>query len=122
MNYQKILIVDDSSTSRMIIKRCFEIAGCTEADYFEAEDGMEAMTLLHDTPIDLILTDLKMPKMDGRTLIQKLKITEHTGRIPVVVISSIGEEDAVEQLKSMGVRGVIRKPISPEKALRVLEV
>ena len=122
MNYEKILIVDDSSTSRMIVKRCFEIAGYSEARYYEAENGLEAIGLLQETAVDLILTDLKMPKMDGHTLIKKLKIMDGVNQVPIVVVSSMGKDDVTDQLKSLGVKGIIRKPISPEKALQALGV
>ena len=73
MSYQRILIVDDSATSRMIVRRCFEIAGFKESAYLEAEDGLKAVSLLDKKKVDLILTDLKMPKMDGQIFIKKLK-------------------------------------------------
>ena len=119
MEYKDILIVDDSATSRMIIKRCFEIAGFHEAQYHEAEDGLKAVGLLQDTKVDLILSDLKMPKMDGNTFIKKLKMREVTKDIPVVVISSMGNDVSENQLLTSGVKAIIRKPLSPAKVVRV---
>lgn len=120
MNYKKILIVDDSATSRMIIKRCFEIAGYPNAKYYEAEDGLSAVTFLQENWVDLILSDLKMPKMDGNTFIKKLKMRDETRDIPVVVISSMGNEVTESQLLGDGVRAIIRKPLSPEKVVKAL--
>ena len=122
MEYKTILIVDDSATSRMITKRCLDMAGFSETSYFEAEDGLVAMDILRDKAVDLILTDLNMPKMDGATFIKKLKIHKATREIPVVVISSMGNEALDEQLRKDGVEAVIRKPISPAKILESLEV
>jgi CheY-like chemotaxis protein len=120
MRYKKILIVDDSSTSRMIMRRCFEIAGFRDSQYYEAENGLEAISFLQDNIVDLILSDLKMPKMDGTTLIKKLKTMDATRRIPVVVISSIGDDILESQLYQTGVKAVIRKPLSPEKVMETL--
>ena len=120
MQYKKILIVDDSATSRMIMRRCFEIAGFRDSQYYEAENGLEAISFLQDHIVDLILSDLKMPKMDGTTLIKKLKTMDATRCIPVVVISSMGDDVLESQLYETGVKGVIRKPLSPEKVMATL--
>jgi len=117
MGFGTILIVDDSKTSRMITKRCFEIAGYLDAEYLEAEDGVRAIAMLQKRPVDLILSDLKMPKMDGSTFIQKLKMNERTKSIPIVVISSMGNDVTEQELKGAGVHAVIRKPVNPEKVV-----
>lgn len=122
MVYNRILIVDDSVTSRMIIKRCFEIAGFHEAQYYEAEDGLKAVSFLEQNEVDLILSDLKMPKMDGNTFIRKLKMREETRDIPVVVISSMGNDVTEGHLFTAGVKAIIRKPLSPEKVVDALGV
>jgi two-component system, chemotaxis family, chemotaxis protein CheY len=117
---QKILIVDDSATSRMIIKRCFQIAGLREVEYLEAEDALKAISLLHDGDVDLILSDLKMPKMDGHTFIRKLRVFEPTKEIPVIVISSMGGDVSETDLTASGVSAIIKKPVSPEKVIEAL--
>lgn len=120
MEIKRILIVDDSKTSRMITKRCLEIAGYLDVEFIEAEDGVRAVTLLHQHDIDVILSDLKMPKMDGATFIRKLKMNETTSHIPVVVISSMGNDVTEQQLEELGVLAVIRKPLNPEKIIDVM--
>ncbi len=122
MNYKRILIVDDSATSRMIIRKCFQIAGFYESTYYEAEDGLKALSFLTDKRVDLVLSDLKMPRMNGRTFIRKLKRKETTKAIPVVVISSMGGDITEAQLLKEGVKAVIGKPISPGKILGALGV
>ena len=121
MKYQKILITDDSATSRMIIKRCIEMAGFFDIDYLEAEDGLQGLTILDTEKVDLIITDLKMPKMDGKTFIRKLKSSEDKKDIPVVVISSMDNLVLEERLKREGVMVVIGKPLSPAKVLKFME-
>ncbi len=122
MIIQKILIVDDSSTSRMITKRCLEIAGFHGIEYCEAEDGLKALALLRNERVDLVLSDLKMPKMDGTTLIKKLKLDDTTRNLPVFVISSMGNDVTEGQLEIEGVAGVIKKPLSPEKITATIGV
>lgn len=121
MDFDRVLIVDDSATSRMIIRRCCEIAGMVRAEFLEAEDGLRALSVLQEQTVDLILSDLRMPKMDGGTFIRKLGMKEDTRDIPVVVVSSIGN-DAMERLllATGSVRGIIKKPISPEKVVEVV--
>lgn len=121
MDFQHILIVDDSATSRMIIKRCFQMAGFQDSEYSEAEDGLKAMSVLQKESIDLIVTDLNMPKMDGNTFIKKLQIIDKTKNLPVMVISSMGNDKMDADLKGEGVLGIIKKPISPEKVMEILE-
>ncbi len=121
MKYQKVLITDDSATSRMIIKRCIEMAGFFDIDYLEAEDGLQGLTILDEEKVDLIITDLKMPKMDGKTFIRKLKSNDDTKDIPVVVISSLDNSVLEERLKREGVLTVIGKPLSPAKVLDFME-
>lgn len=118
--YQDILIVDDSATSRMIIKRCFELAGYRESSFYEAEDGLKAISFLQGKAVDLVVTDIKMPKMDGVTFIRKVNVNNTIGETPIVVISSLGNEALEDQLHSEGVRAVIKKPISPSKIVDVI--
>jgi len=120
MRYRRILIVDDSATSRMIIRRCFEIAGFRESEYFEAEDGVMAISFLRNHPVDLVVSDLRMPKMDGGTFIKKLRMTPETKNIPVVVTSSMSSDVLEAQLLQSGVKAVIRKPISPAKVAEAI--
>lgn len=120
MDLKEVLIVDDSATSRMIIKRCFDIAGFHDITYHEAEDGLKAITFLEKHNVDLVLTDLKMPKMDGNTFLKKMRTKERIKDIPVIVISSMGNDVLESQLMKSGVKAIIRKPLSPAKVLDVL--
>ena len=120
MEYKNILIVDDSATARMIMRRCFEIAGFHDTQYHEAEDGLKAVSFLQENKVDLILTDLRMPKMDGSTFIKKLKMKESTKEIPVIVISSMGNDVIESQLLEAGVKAIIRKPLSPAKVVNTM--
>jgi two-component system chemotaxis response regulator CheY len=121
MELKKILIIDDSSTSRMIIQRCLEIAGFVIGEYHFAENGLDALGIVKERKgFSLIITDINMPKMDGPTFIRVLKMDEKGREIPIVVVSSIGDTALEEEMKALGVSGVIKKPVSPAKLLETL--
>lgn len=121
MDYKKILIVDDSRVSRMIIKQCFEAAGLLEADFAEASDGIEALSYLEENELDLIVTDLNMPKLDGNTMIKKLNAMRPDYPYNILIISSIADESLIEEMKDKSVKGIINKPISPQKVYKFLQ-
>lgn len=110
-----ILIVDDSETSRMIIRKCFTMTGDEDSTFLEAEDGIAALSALAGVSVDLIVTDLNMPRMDGVTLLRKLRKGEKTKDLPVVVISSMGNDHLDQELHSLRVTAIIRKPLTPAK-------
>ncbi|MFP4113901.1 MAG: response regulator [Spirochaetota bacterium] len=112
---RKILVVDDSSTSRMITKRCFETAAGRELTFLEACDGAEALSILHSEPVDLIVTDINMPKMDGMTFVWKVKMSKRLEATPIIVLSSMKNERIESALTGLGVGTIIQKPISPAK-------
>ncbi len=116
-----ILIVDDSCTARMMIRRCLEIAGYADAEFREASHGREALDLLRTHAADLVLTDLNMPEMNGRTLIRHLKSSPRFFSIPIIVISSITNDREENELRAHGVAAVIRKPLSPMTLREALE-
>jgi len=70
---KSVIIADDSATARMIIKRCLEVAGVVEGKFYEASDGVEALKLAKENEVDLMVTDLNMPNMDGWALLKKDK-------------------------------------------------
>ncbi len=112
---RNILIVDDSETSRMIIKKCFSMVGDDDSVFYEAEDGISALAALAKFPMDLVVTDLNMPRMDGITLVRKLRTGEKTKGLAVIVISSMENRQLDEELRNLAVAAVIRKPLTPAK-------
>jgi two-component system chemotaxis response regulator CheY len=111
--FKNVLIVDDSATARMMIRRCLEIAGVTEADFHEAANGVYATKILADIEIDLVLTDLNMPEMDGEALLKRIRGDDKFARTPVVVITSAGNEAKEALLRKEGATMILSKPISP---------
>ena len=110
-----ILIVDDSETSRMIIKKCFTMTGDEDSTFLEAGDGIQALARLSNILVDLVVTDLNMPRMDGVTLLRKLRKGERTKALPVMVISSMGNDHLDQELRDLNVTAIIRKPLTPFK-------
>ena len=112
----EVLIVDDSSTSRMIIRRCIEMAGVEVGSFRFAENGLDALaTLKEQSGISVIVTDINMPKMDGQTFIRVLKANPLTAAIPMIVVSSIASGDMDAELMALGATVVVKKPVSPAK-------
>jgi len=116
-SYQSALIVDDSSTSRMIVQRCLEMAGLAECRFSHAENGLDALAALRKDhgAFDLIVTDLNMPKMDGATFVRLVKKDPATSGIAVIVVSSIADGEAEAELLNQGAAAVVKKPVSPAK-------
>lgn len=118
----RIAIVDDSGTARMFIRRCLEIAGFQGAEIIEAENGKDALEKIRSAPVDLLLTDLTMPVMDGTTLLKWIKANPKLAALPVVIISSAGNPAKEVELKALGAMGVLDKPVSPAKLNLLLSV
>lgn len=112
---RRVLIVDDSSTSRMITRRCFEMASAEPLTFLEAPDGAEALSVLQSEPVDLVVTDINMPKMDGMTFVWKIKMNPKLEAVPVIVLSSMKNERMKSALTGLGVTSFIQKPLSPAK-------
>ncbi len=115
MNKVRALIVDDSSVMRKIVERSLRQAGLDLSEVREAGNGAEALGALKDSGVDLILCDINMPVMDGVEFLRQLQGQEHAKGVPVVMITTEGSESHVVQALSLGARGYIRKPFTPEQ-------
>jgi two-component system, chemotaxis family, chemotaxis protein CheY len=111
----RILIVDDSSVMRKIVERCLRQAGLDISLVLEASNGEEALALLNSNQIDLILSDINMPVMDGLEFVRRIQTVESAKNVPVVMITTEGGEKHVMEALSLGAKGYIRKPFTPEQ-------
>jgi two-component system, chemotaxis family, chemotaxis protein CheY len=111
----RALIVDDSSVMRKIVERSLRQAGIDLAEVREAGNGAEALGALKDSSVDLILCDINMPVMDGIEFLRQLQGVQNAKGVPVVMITTEGSESHVVQALSVGARGYIRKPFTPEQ-------
>ena len=110
---KRIIIADDSATARMFIKRCLQIIGLGDAEIIEAEHGKEALAAAKAQDVDLLLTDLNMPVMDGETLVKWVKASPKLCDLPVIVITSAGNPAKEAKLLELGAHRVLNKSISP---------
>ena len=111
---KNILIVDDSATMRKIIMRGIRQAGIDNADFEEAGDGVEGLAAVDGDQFDLILSDVNMPNMNGLDFVKEV-----TGKLssppPIVMITTEGSEEVINEAMSRGVKGYLQKPFTPEK-------
>lgn len=111
-----ILLVDDSETTRAIVGRTLRMSGISLGEVHEAENGRHALDLLDQHWIDLVVSDLNMPIMDGSDLIGEMKRNPTMSTVPVLVVSAEGSRRRIEGLKASGlVTGYLRKPFTPEQ-------
>jgi two-component system, chemotaxis family, chemotaxis protein CheY len=116
-----VLIVDDSPAMRSFVKRVLELSGFEMGTCFEAGNGSEALELLKNEWVDVILTDINMPVMNGEEFVQNLSAHESFHSIPVLVISTDRTDDRVRQMISLGAKGYVKKPFQPEELREELE-
>ncbi len=112
-----ILIVDDSPVMRAFIRKTVGLTGLDVGEYCEAQDGEHALKLLRERWMDLVLTDINMPNMNGEELVRQLESDELLRTIPVIVVSTDSSESRVQQMLALGAKGYVTKPFLPE-ALR----
>ncbi|MDR3110537.1 MAG: response regulator [Planctomycetaceae bacterium] len=110
---KNIVIADDSALARMFIRRCLEIAGLGDANFYEASDGSEALTKMKEVSADLLVTDLTMPNMNGIELMRRISISPRLNGTPVLVVTSAGNEEQRKELLELGATRILSKPISP---------
>ncbi len=115
MNSIQALIVDDSAVMRKIVERAIRQAGIELSRVFEAGNGVEALAVLADNAVDLILCDINMPVMDGLEFVKQLSSVANAKQAAVVMITTEGSESHVVQAISLGARGYIRKPFTPDQ-------
>ncbi len=110
----RVLIVDDSAVMRKIVERCLRQAGIELKEVIEAGNGAEGLAAVQGGSMDLILSDINMPTMDGLEFLHGLKNLDNGKNTPVVMITTEGSESRVVEALSAGARGYIRKPFTPD--------
>jgi CheY-like chemotaxis protein len=113
-----ILLVDDSRVTRELIK-VYLIAKDVELQ--EAPDGAEALRMIRSNPPDLVLADLRMPRLDGYGLCEALQADPKLRGVPVLILTSNRDAEAERRLRAVGARQVLQKPIQPQPLQAAIE-
>ena len=114
-----ILIVDDSETVRQVLQLALGNAGYKVV---EAEDGFDALAKLSVAQIDMLITDLNMPNMDGLELIKKVREEGNQRFTPIVMLTTESSEEKKKAGREAGASGWIVKPFKPEQLLKVVKM
>ena len=114
MSRKKILVVDDSKTALFMV---MTILKKTPYDLVTAHDGQQALEVATAERPDLILMDVVMPRMTGFQACRELKQREDTKRIPVILVTTRGEEENVEDGFASGCNDYVTKPVNAQELL-----
>lgn len=109
-----ILVVDDSPVMRNFIKRVLRMSGLEIGQIVEACDGTAALDALAEYPVDLVLSDISMPGMNGEELLRQMEGDDELRRVPVIVVSTDSSSHRMETMLAYGARGYVHKPFQPE--------
>jgi two-component system, chemotaxis family, chemotaxis protein CheY len=120
MSFQ-LMIVDDSAAMRAFIVRVIWLSGLDVGSCIQASNGQEALDLLRANWVDIVLTDVNMPVMNGEQFVSCMEEDELLRTIPVLVISTDGSEHRVQRMMSLGAKGYVKKPFSPELLRKSME-
>ncbi len=110
-----ILIVDDSRSMRKVIIKTLKLSGFDIGEIYEASNGKEALEVLESNWVDLILSDIHMPVMNGIEFVKNLRKNEMYKDIPVILITTESNEERLNEAIALGAQGYIRKPFQPEQ-------
>jgi len=115
-----ILVVDDSETMRAAIRKVVGMSGVPVGEFLEAGNGKEALAVLEDSWVDVILSDINMPEMNGIEFLQRVKSEEVYRNIPVIIITTEASQARMDEAESLGASGYVKKPFLPETIKMIL--
>jgi len=115
---KRILAVDDSASMRQMVGVTLRAAGY---EVVEAVDGQEALEYASMNSVDLVLADVNMPRMDGLTLVAKLRSLPSYQRTPLLLLTTESSPQSKQQGKQAGATGWMLKPFHPDQLLSTLE-
>ena len=113
-----VLAVDDSTSMRQMVRATLVSAGY---DVVEAADGQEALDYARENPVDLVITDVNMPRMDGITLVSELRSLPSYRLTPVLLLTTESSMEKKMEGKKAGATGWIVKPFNPAQLLATLQ-
>ncbi|HEX2982059.1 MAG TPA: response regulator [Ignavibacteriales bacterium] len=113
-----IITVDDSASIRQMVNFTLQEAGYT---VIEAGDGKDALEKVNGSAVDLVITDLNMPNMDGIELIKSLRSSQNYKFVPIIMLTTESQETKKKEGKDAGATGWIVKPFKPDQLLSVIK-
>lgn len=115
---KRILVVDDAVSMRGLVSITLKKSGY---DVIEASDGKDALNKLNGTQVNLIITDLNMPNMDGIALIKSVKAMPGHKFVPIVMLTTESQESKKREGQMAGAKAWIVKPFKPDSLLTVVK-
>ena len=115
---KKIMIVDDSVTVRQVLQLTLDSAGF---EVVEAVDGQDALDKLEGARIDMMITDLNMPNMDGITLVKELRTLPNYKFTPILLLTTESATDKKMEGKKAGATGWLVKPFNPDQLIATIK-
>lgn len=112
-----ILTVDDATTMRKVVALALASAG---HEVIEAEDGMAALALIQGRHVDLIITDVNMPRMDGIEFTRQARTLARFGKTPILLLTTESDPNAKARGRAAGATGWIVKPFKQDQLLAVV--
>lgn len=116
-----VLIVDDSPMIRKWITRSLSQIGFAPDQLKEACNGQEALRILKDEKIELVLLDLHMPIMDGETFTRVVRTDPKFSELEIVIVSTESNEARLGELRNLGITNSLRKPFEPDQLQAIVK-
>lgn len=113
-----IMTADDSASVRQMVSFTLKDAGY---DVVEAVDGRDALSKLNGNGVNMLITDLNMPNMDGIELIKQVRAQQQFKFMPIVMLTTESQESKKQEGKAAGATGWIVKPFKPEQLVAVVK-
>ncbi len=113
-----VLVVENEASNRILIERVLSTRGYR---CLSASNGQEALNILDREGVDLILTDLSMPVLDGYRATQLIRARPHLANVPIVAVTAFALHDDAEAAKQIGCTEYLTKPFRPRQLLEVVE-
>jgi two-component system chemotaxis response regulator CheY len=115
-----VLIIDDSPAMRKFIRRVLTLSGVEIGECLDAADGQEALNVLRANWVDIVLTDINMPNMNGEQFMEKMAGDPLLSSIPVLVVSTDRSDARMKRMLGLGAKDYLTKPFLPEQLGGVL--
>ncbi len=114
-----ILVVEDEVATQIMLG--FMLQRNNDYTVITVENGQEALTYLDTEPVDLIISDINMPEMDGLTMLRQLRADGRYEDLPIIMFTAVGTDQIKKDAEQMGASGFLRKPVSSREISSIVE-